>query len=207
MLTCSPSKLCNLPVESHLPSVRGADLEGFRENSSVPLSPGLRPTTCWQGCESPRPARSSRAAGAGHCTPGVSVLRKSCWRHKKLTKEPPSCLARRGRSCASFSNTQRLQARALASRLSRLPGHTPHRHCLSMRSALKPLSYSQPEPSMASVALLQPGAGPFLHASQLQPPAPRCPLHCIQHCASPYQPILQSFVCLSVCPRLSSRGQ
>lgn len=58
---------------------------------------------------------------------------------------------------------------------------------------------------MVSTALLQPTAGPSLQASQ--PLSPWCPLHSICHCASPYRPILQSFVYLSVFPRLSSGGQ
>lgn len=58
---------------------------------------------------------------------------------------------------------------------------------------------------MASMALLQPRAGPSLHASQ--PLSLRCPLRSICHCASPYRPVLQSFVYLSVFLRLSSGGQ
>lgn len=64
---------------------------------------------------------------------------------------------------------------------------------------------SQPGLSMASMALLQLRAGPSLRASQ--PLSLWCPLRSICHCASPYRPILQSFVCLSVFPSLSSGGQ
>lgn len=74
-----------------------------------------------------------------------------------------------------------------------------------MLSPLKPLSYSQPKLSMASMALLQPRAGPSLYASK--PLSPWCPMRSICHCASSYRPILQSFVYLSVFPRLNSGRQ
>lgn len=55
------------------------------------------------------------------------------------------------------------------------------------------------------MALLQPRAGPSLHTSQLL--SLWYPLRSICHCASPYRPILQSFVYLPIFPRLSSAGQ